>query len=170
MSDAVNEKKPELLWFYIKPYIKLQKKNHHDCYLHLANNIEHLVEHVSKEKKYSLNYMSNIFNNLMALSKIELKLSNLKILEKINQVSKLGIKKYDYKDYSNGLKLSSLVNALMRHFVKQVSYFEDIVDEESGESHLIHMLATVMMMTDENHKNDIYDIYKEIKEGKKSDN
>jgi hypothetical protein len=161
--------KPELMWIYIKPLAKLcsyyntECKAPHICNM-IAEDIENFIDNLALNIEVDMGHLSVIFKHLLDLCVEELNLSELDVLEKVNTVSKLGIKNHSYLNYQRGLTLSRLLNAFMRHFVKYL-LDPDVYDDESNESHLIHMLSTVLMMTCNLHMNDVYNIHDQIKKG-----
>ena len=68
------------------------------------------------------------------------------------RVSKLGAVKYGIYNYRKGLTTSRIYNALCRHFIK---YFQDNMDEESGENHMYHILSNVYMLVANLKNNDM---------------
>lgn len=79
-------------------------------------------------------------------SKFQLDLIPYQALIETAKAFMYGAKKYGRWNYKNGLEHSRLINAALRH-LNQYKEGEDL-DEESGNSHLGHAMASIAMLID----------------------
>jgi hypothetical protein len=159
-----DEGKPESLWFYLQPYAKLMEgriDNNH-VNVHVAAGIESLITCLLLDNlDGAQGYLSCISDSIRSMVDINY------FINKVNLVSKLGVAKYGYVNYQNGLKVSRLINAMCRHFLKHLN---GLKDEESGEDHIWHVLANVFLLVPNLKNNDLPEIYAELRKKEDSSN
>ncbi len=80
-------------------------------------------------------------------------LINLECLEPMVRVLEFGAQKYSRNNWLKGMEQTQILNSMLRHISKLLN--GELIDEESGLSHIGHIQANALFLANKNNTEDL---------------